>query len=382
MKKGIPINPKILKWARERAGYTISMLTEKDFPKFQDWEMGESYPTSSQLEKLSDKLKISLALFFFPEPPEEEPIEKSLRAISKEDINNLSPNVRFLFRKGKAYQIYLSDLLLDEVNKQNLHWLKNASGNSPQELAEHVRKSLEVSIETQISWSSPDLALSEWRDVFAKKGVYVFKEAFKDDKVSGFCIYDDTYPIIFINNSHSKSRQIYTLFHELGHLISRKNYLDVLKHGTYFDEEKNYSRDEVYCNSFAGHFLVPDESLKEKIQHINRLDIKELAAIYKVSRDVIARRIFEIKKINKNTYQKIMNELKREFEKNKSKEKAKGGGNYYSTRLSYVGNAYCSLVMQKYYQGKIDTVKASEYLDIQPRSFSGMEDVFLRKEAS
>jgi len=61
------INPDILKWARERSGYTVKAIAaflKKDASIVNDWEAGESAPTYIQLEKLADKYKRPIAFSF------------------------------------------------------------------------------------------------------------------------------------------------------------------------------------------------------------------------------------------------------------------------------------------------------------------------------
>ena len=51
------INPDILKWARERSGYTVETIAaflKKDASIVNDWESGERALTYVQLEKLAD----------------------------------------------------------------------------------------------------------------------------------------------------------------------------------------------------------------------------------------------------------------------------------------------------------------------------------------
>lgn len=382
MSDGIPINHDVLQWARVRAGYSLSDLIDS-YAKYDEWEKGASNPSAAQLDKLSNKLKIPMAVLFFPTPPKEDKIEKSLRAISAEDINTLSPHIRFLFRKGKSFQIYLRYLLRDEIDLQyqKLSWLRQSDKNfkSPADLATQIRTKLDLTIDEQMKWNDSDYALSQWRESFAEHGIYVFKEAFKDDRISGFCIYDDTFPIIFINSSQSKNRQIFTLFHELGHLTKRQNFLDVAEDVM----QSHEPQEEFLCNEFAGNFLVPSDSLLETVKYkITVEKIGSLSKLYKVSMDVIARRLFETKIISREDYASIANYLKNKFKNINNNENAKkGGGNYYATQLSYVGEAYCSLVMKQYYQGNIGIEKASEYLNIKPQSFSGLEDAILRKKA-
>ena len=66
--------------------------------------------------------------------------------------------------------------------------------------ATQLRGLFGVTIDSQKQIKKLEDAFEYWRDCFYRVGVYVFKEAFKDNSVSGFCIYDSTFPIICINN--------------------------------------------------------------------------------------------------------------------------------------------------------------------------------------
>ena len=82
------INPAIIKWARERSGYTLEEVANslnKDVETISNWESGSSAPTNAQLEKLADKCKRPIALFFFPEVPQEPDLAKRLALRSSEN---------------------------------------------------------------------------------------------------------------------------------------------------------------------------------------------------------------------------------------------------------------------------------------------------------
>ena len=64
------INPTIIKWARERSGYSLQEVAKslnRDVATISDWESGAAAPTYVQLETLTDKYKRPIAMFFFPE---------------------------------------------------------------------------------------------------------------------------------------------------------------------------------------------------------------------------------------------------------------------------------------------------------------------------
>lgn len=393
MTNGLPVNSDILTWARKSEGYSLEDL-ESEFPKLASWESGEEYPSYGRLEALAKKYHRPIAIFFFPEPPEEERIEKSLRAISEEDIVNLSPRVRYLFRKAKSFQLNLKELLNEDQGSQlkKLEWMKSLPRTDMKTLASAVREKLGVTLKTQKSWQDSEDAFRQWRDILAENGVYIFKEAFSrkkpkqpkpNDPIAGFCIYDELFPIIFINNSHSdsKNRQIFTIFHELAHLILKENYLDVFDKRFWELENNDPAHIEVKCNAFASHFLLPNDDFSSQINPDNLNDdiISKMADTYHVSRYVILRRLLDNQAIDSGTYEQKTREWDKQWKSREVKKQSSGGGDGHITKMSYLGNAYLSLVFQRYYQGQISMGQAADYIDIPTKSFSGIEEKFLKR---
>jgi len=83
------------------------------------------------------------------------------------------------------------------------------------ELAESVREFLKIELNTQLQWKSNEQALKAWRSAIEECGIFVFKDAFKLKAISGFCLYDERFPLIYVNNSRPVTPSIFTLLHEL-----------------------------------------------------------------------------------------------------------------------------------------------------------------------
>jgi len=85
MKLNIPVNPDNLKWARESANLLIEDVAgrmNQDPRIIEAWEQGVSSPTYVQLEKLAYQVyKRPIAIFFFPERPEEISARRSFRTL-------------------------------------------------------------------------------------------------------------------------------------------------------------------------------------------------------------------------------------------------------------------------------------------------------------
>jgi transcriptional regulator with XRE-family HTH domain len=107
----VGIQPKILEWARNKAGYSLEAVAQKlkrEPSVIADWESGKSTPTYAQLERLAyDLYKRPLALFFLPEPPQEQAFQPDFPAISDVELETLSPGIRYLLRLGYAAYLQL-----------------------------------------------------------------------------------------------------------------------------------------------------------------------------------------------------------------------------------------------------------------------------------
>ena len=336
------INPDIVKWARERSGYTVEAIAaalKKDASIVNDWESGERAPTYVQLETLADKYKRPIAIFFFPEPPEEPNIAENL-ALRSSDNTPLEPRTYILLRQAYARQLSLMELNFgtNPSEQKIFRDLHVRPTDSAKESAQQARVYLNINIDMQAGWKTAAEALENWRDCIEESGIFVFKEAFQDDSVDGFCLVHNEFPVIYLNNSRPTVRQIFSLFHELAHLLLGENGI------TWSDTFRGGTTQEIedFCDQFAGEFLVPSNDFDARLNfftNYNDKTIEELAHYYKVSRPVILLKL--VKKgilTQENYWQKInqwTEEYKHQIEK-KADSKTSSGGSYYNTRATYI----------------------------------------------
>jgi len=374
------INPKILSWARSKAGYSIKDISgklNKSEKEIENWEKGLSTPTYIQLEKLAYQIyKRPLAIFFFPKPPLEKDPKQSFRTLPDFEIENLEADTRFQIRQAQALQIALKELN-DGENKAELKIFKEIQLLPDDDITisvERVREYLNIKLAEQIKWKSSEIALKNWRTIIENKGIYVFKSSFKQKDVSGFCLQDSEFPIIYVNNSTSYNRQIFTILHELAHLLLNlggitkfdDSYINILQ-----DTDKQL---EIFSNEFAAELLVPTKDF-EKYFDFKNWDydsVNNAARRYKVSREVILRKLLDKKLIGKREYNKKVSEWTKAFLESKKK---KGGGNYYLNVATYLGEKYLTLTFRNFYRGKISQEQLADYLNIKAKSVSNLEQV-------
>ena len=378
------INPAIIKWARERSGYTLQDIAEffkKDIPTISDWESGSAAPTYAQLEKLADKFKRPTALFFFPVVPQEPNLEAQFSLRSSE-VEKLNPRIHVLLRQAAARQISLMELNMG-ANPAEARIFRDlhAQLDAPlPDIVHQTREYLDVSVETQASWSNPTKALEIWRDRIEEKGIFVFKDAFRSDVVDGFCLVHDEFPVIYLNNSRTHVRQIFTLFHELAHLLFRRN---GITRGVKIGGEKI----ERFCNRFAAEFLVPSSDLETRLDFPDYDDtaISELASHYKVSRPVILLKLVDRQLLKPLDYKTKTRKWEQEHKSKLQKvarSKKPSGGNPYNTLAAYLGYRFMNLAFSRYHQGDCSIEELAGHLNVKVKNLPGLEDRLLRKATS
>lgn len=371
---GLPVNPSVITWARDRAGFSLEDAL-RHFKKIQHWEAGTALPSYPQLEQMAEKFKCPIAVFFFPAPPDLPDVEKSFRTVSHQEFAAMPRTIRGFLRRGQAMQLNLSELNdgrnpAERLITKDLNFSTNAS---LVEVATKVRDYLGVTIEQQVTWRSADQALEEWRKIFASVGIFVFKDAFHADGYSGFCLYDDEFPIIYVNNTCAKTRQIFTLFHELGHLLFHTSGIDALNDNYVRNLRDDDKRIEILCNGVANMMLVPDNDFDRLIlgQKPDRDLAARLAIHYCVSREVIYRKLLDRHLIDQREYENAAAIWGQPV-----KKPEKSSGNYYNTHFAYLGAQYIDLAFRRYYQQRFDDVQLAEYLNIKPKSLTTFEAIY------
>jgi len=376
------LNPEVLVWARRRAGHSIDDVARrlgKSPEDIQAWEAGESSPTYVQLEKLAYQVyKRPVALFFFPEPPQEEDPEHRFRTLPDFELADLTSDTRFKIRDGLAKQLALQELTdnRNPAKRKVFRDIVAKPGSDPSQIAADVRSYLEISIETQQAWRGVVDALDAWRDAMETHGVFVFKDSFVQREVSGFCLHGDEFPIIYLNNSVAKTRQIFTIFHELAHLLLGTDGISK-RDNSYISQLQGRDREvEIFCNAFAGEFLVPREALSGFIGKLSPTDdrVTQVAKELKVSREVVLRRLLDQGVVSRRYYEKKAAEWTAEYFDRRPESP---GGNYYNTQGAYLGRGFLALAFRQLYRGMISRVELADILGVKAASIDGLEQRLL-----
>lgn len=380
------IQPKLLTWARETAGLSIDDaaralgLTDAHgrtgAERLESLEHGGLEPPRTLLLKMAKTYHRPLLVFYLAEPPKMGDRGQDFRTLPGHERFN--PELDALVRDIKARQGLIRSMLEDE-NAEPLEFVSSVTARLPaRELAGRMAARLKFSLASFRATRTPDEAFTYLRETIEASGVYVLLlgnlgshhtnipvEVFR-----GFALADSIAPLIVINDQDARAAWPFTALHELAHLWLGQTGIS----GT--DSENATER---YCNDVAGEFLLPAEDVRTFAPVLNQSvavvaeQIGSFAQAHRVSRAMVAYRLYRAGLIGKTTWggleQRFRDEYlqfkQREAEKKKTTE---GGPNYYTVRRHRVGHALLRLVRRSLDEGTITYTKAGRVLGVKPRS--------------
>ena len=227
------INPAMLRWARERAGYSIEEVARRRRvppERVKEWEAGKSFPTWKQLKQLAHRdYHRGTVLFLLNDPPEEKTVAEHFPHLPAETLTDLYPDTLYAVRQAKIRQDDLAELLGPDGTGERfiLRDLRGcADAGDSHKLAVAVREYLGVDLNDPEGFPNRTYTFEDFRSRVEDAGVWVFKRTFRQKDVAGLCLGDDVYPVIYVGNGQAKAREIFTLFNGLAHLLFGFNHLE------------------------------------------------------------------------------------------------------------------------------------------------------------
>lgn len=383
-------NPVLLKWARETAGLTTKEVSHKlklkEF-KIKDAELGHDQLTMGQLRRLANLYKRPIACFYLSKKPIDFQPMKDFRRI---DIERESfPQLNFEIRLAsyrREIALNLMKELDDPVVKFGLH---SKLTDNPEEVALKIRETLRISFEQQQKWSDNYgyEALNRWRVALEKIGVLVFQSSgINIETMRGFSISEFPLPVIGINSKDMPRGRIFSLLHELVHIMLRKSSVCDINEEYMRSAEKQ--KIENFCNRVAGATLVPKVELIREYRQISKdkfienidTHLSELSKKFGASKEAILIRFVTLGLVNISFYHKKRKQFLKEYKEIEEKNKTRPAIVTIPTKiLSNVGLSFARLVITSYHQEKINSSNLSDYFGMKLKHLPKMENTVLSK---
>lgn len=249
----VTIEPAVLDWAIERTGLSLDDLV-KDFPRIREWVENTSQPTLNQAQDLAKKAKIPFGRLLLQTPSEPKISVPDFRTIRNLSLETFSPNLEETLAASESRLDWYADFA-EEESVDGPSFLGCADTNkNPEAIADRTREVLGLAADTFLQ--GPD-KVKTLCATLENSGILVSRNSIVEsnttrplsiDEFRGFTLIQASYALIFINTRDSKTAQLFSLSHELGHVVLGQP--GISDHGESRDIER-------WCNRFAASFLAP-----------------------------------------------------------------------------------------------------------------------------
>lgn len=384
----IKIKPDILKWARETIGFDVPTAAKKISVKPEvvlEWEQTEQEISIPRLRKIANTYKRSLGLFLLPSAPKVSAFPPDFRTLDSTKADTLSPETRIAIRKAQKNREFFVEILESLDQKQTPINLSFSLNDNPVKLANKFRSHLNINFETQAKWENKSEALKIWIDAVENFGILVFQMTLPIKELRAFCLRDHHLPpAVVLNTKDDIHARIFSLFHEVSHLLIKQSEIDqlTLKKG----EKEAHKIVEWFANNFAGSFLVPEESLlnnpfaKKYLEGKSDYDLRRLKGQYKVSTEVILRRFLNIGSITEKEYKEkkaILDKEIEQYRKNQEQKKKEKAGFRSVSRESFqrAGVLLTNKTFTAIDKGKITNYDVSRFFEIKQSHISKIRNL-------
>lgn len=292
------INYRMLAIARDSRGLTqqelvalIPNLNQGNYSKMEKGLLNVPYETIVNIAK-----ELDYQVSFFYKKGVQTPISSFYY---RRRVTMAKKNLNILEAKLDIIRMVVDDLLDSiDIPQYNLPQYRVTEQDTPSEIAVRLRDYLKI----------PTGPIKNLIKIIEAAGVIVYFIKIDIDKFDGITLVTDKgHPIIFINQSLSNDRKIFTIVHELFHLIAHIPFTP-LPIGR--DEEKE-------ANEFAGEFLMPYLECRYDLQDLKYSQLSTLKSYWRVSKAAIVYRAKDISAITDEKYTYLNIELSRRGEKKK-----------------------------------------------------------------
>jgi Zn-dependent peptidase ImmA (M78 family) len=354
----------------------VAKRLKLDAALIEAWMDGTSQPTQAQLRKVAEIVRRPTALFYRPEPPQLARAKTNLRGAPGAPARSLTPeevrSVRWLTRLQEAMA-----WILQQEAESPTEVPFSTTASSSEEAAAALRSWLGVRVEEQIGWSDDRVALDEWRSALEDRKIIVTQFQIDRTSIRGFSAWNELVPMVAINTAYTPKARIFTLFHEVGHLLNRDQsacfgFVDPSAGGGI----------ERWCERFAADFLLPEAEVRRQAASTFRwhprdpattfAGVRTLSNRFKVSVRATAIRLSDLALAPKGLYSLVESELADRFEDFPRPGGGGGGQTAAEKRLSHLGERTLRILISAADQRSITERDLADYLHV---TSSQLDDV-------
>lgn len=383
VKKYAYINHEMLVWARSETPFATTTDVASHLNGFKSnlidkWECGEELPSITEAKKLANLYKVPFATFYLTNPPEKKVKKYTDRRTYNDTVyREVSYELWSEICRVTSNRQIIEDLT-EEIEYKKLPVIE-ANLNEKQ-TADIIRQyfSLELPFKNKAAYKNN--GFSFYRGLLEQHGIMVAQiTGVSLSEMRGISMYYDTFPIIAINNKDFERAKVFSLFHEVAHLVRRSSSLCLID----FDERND--EEEKICDRIAAEVLMPEDSFRrialsafDEYGEWSDLCLIAIADKYAVSTFSVVRRLHELNIITKTMYFSVYQRISDKFKEDqefilRSKDEKEFKVKYYITYLSKEGYLFPKKVLSAYSRGEISYGEMCSTLNVKGKHISNIE---------
>jgi Zn-dependent peptidase ImmA (M78 family) len=261
----VPITGEVLGWAMREGGFTAVSFGDRvgaTADTVRAWIAETERPSKTQFNTIVDVLRRPSAMFFLVEPPTQAGVPPSFRKAP--GSRNVTPHELIEIRWALGLQEIAAELLAEQEGEP-VQFLAARSNETPADAADRLRTSMGIPGNVPRKWKDPADAFNTLKKGLETVGVLVFQlqlkeRGEKEPGIRGFSSWNDYAPLLAVNTGYNPAAKLYSLVHELGHLMSRSDSSCLAYSGPGSAKEPGSER---WCELFAAAFLLPESRVAE-----------------------------------------------------------------------------------------------------------------------
>jgi Zn-dependent peptidase ImmA (M78 family)/DNA-binding XRE family transcriptional regulator len=388
------INPALVTWARETAGFTAAEAAKRlkvDEQRLAAWEAptSDEAPSIPQLRKLAALFKRPLAVFYLREVPPRFEVMRDLRRLPGTGARSYSPAVQLEVRAANERRELALELAADLEQELPQFTLSATDKENPERVGERIRTTLGITANLQLHWRDNDgrAGFNAWRNRIESLGVLIFQTTrFPSDEASGFAIAADILPVIAVNRNDALTRRTFSLLHEVAHLMIRVSGVSDLETDAARPPEDQ--RIEIFCNHVAAAALIPRDVILAEARVVARgprsvdwsdAEISDLARQFNVSREALLRRLLTFDRTTDEFYRQKRSQYIAEFVASQQRKKKKAAAtemkrNMPQETVSNFGKRLVNMLLDNYHQDRMTLSEVSGYLGLKVKHIPKLEE--------
>ncbi|APT83820.1 ImmA/IrrE family metallo-endopeptidase [Corynebacterium aquilae] len=357
----VTIQPEVLEWALGRSELSENEV-EKRFPRLSEWKSGARKPTLPQAKKIAEAARLPLGRLLLPVPTPDEIAIPDFRTVRNARIHSIGANLREVIQTAEQRLGWYAEYAAESgIEPPEVLGIASPSA-TPEEAAESARKALGWECAGHPKGTDKVMDLVNRME---DNGLLVMRNSIVGNSTArrldvhefrGFTLREGSYALVFVNTSDSKTAQLFSLAHELGHVAKAVP-------GLSGDQGKNNAV-EQWCNKFAATLLIPEVAIRKESFDADALE-EQLAATavrFGVSKEALLWRLVELGLVRNKDAERIVGLVKGKDVAQDAK--STGAPPFPVLVRSRVGRRFLTTVTEATLSGDLPEPAAAEFLGV------------------